>query len=152
MSWRTTRATLSRAEHRAMSPSSTLGRTPGRLVVYSYDADPPTQWWKRTDELYESRFGSVRAWPRPACVSDAAWHAGLETLGIFARFCHASGLGARTSTSLRPARYVTPATRDAFLRQVRDASGYDVEVLSREAEAHYGYVAALNSTTLADGS
>ena len=43
------------------------------------------------------------------------------------------------------------SNRDDFLKRVREATGYEVEVLSTEDEAHYGYVAAVNSTTLTDG-
>ena len=42
--------------------------------------------------------------------------------------------------------------REAFLAQARERSGLDIEVLSREAEAFYGYVAAVDSTTLTDGA
>jgi exopolyphosphatase/guanosine-5'-triphosphate,3'-diphosphate pyrophosphatase len=84
-------------------------------------------------------------------LSDAAMARGLETLGIFARFCHASGLGAEDVHVFATSAIRDAGNRDEFLRQVRDASGYEVEVLSTGAEAHYGYVAALNSTTLTDG-
>src|SRR5919205_889732 len=38
-----------------------------------------------------------------------------------------------------------------FLRLARERSGLDVEVLPGPAEARYGYLAAVNSTTLRDG-
>src|SRR4029077_12744386 len=40
---------------------------------------------------------------------------------------------------------------EAFLARARERSGLPIRVLSREAEARYGYLAAVNSTTLADG-
>jgi exopolyphosphatase/guanosine-5'-triphosphate,3'-diphosphate pyrophosphatase len=51
----------------------------------------------------------------------------------------------------------TSAIRDAsnaeeFLRRAQAASGLPVRVLSREQEARYGYLAAVNSTTLANGA
>jgi exopolyphosphatase/guanosine-5'-triphosphate,3'-diphosphate pyrophosphatase len=50
----------------------------------------------------------------------------------------------------------TSAIRDAgnqaqFLKQARKRSGLEVEVLSGEEEARYGYLAAINSTTLSQG-
>src|SRR6185436_12176766 len=39
----------------------------------------------------------------------------------------------------------------AFLHAARERTGLEVRVLSREEEARYGYLAAVNSTTLADG-
>src|SRR5262249_11264853 len=38
-----------------------------------------------------------------------------------------------------------------FVRAARDRSGLRIEVLSGPAEARYGYLAAVNSTTVADG-
>ena len=37
------------------------------------------------------------------------------------------------------------------MREARERSGLEVEVLPREEEARLGYLAAVNSTTLADG-
>ena len=50
----------------------------------------------------------------------------------------------------------TSAIRDAsnqagFLEEVRRRTWLEVRVLEREEEARYGYLAAVNSTTLADG-
>ena len=73
----------------------------------------------------------------------------LETIELFAHFCRATGI-----TDVRPV--ATSAIRDAtnrkdFLRQARKRSGLEIEVLSPEEEARYGYLAAVNSTTLSDG-
>jgi exopolyphosphatase/guanosine-5'-triphosphate,3'-diphosphate pyrophosphatase len=73
----------------------------------------------------------------------------LETLELYAHFCRA--------TEIREVRPVaTSAIREAanraeFLVRARERSGLEVRVLSREEEARYGYLAAVNSTTLADG-
>ena len=50
----------------------------------------------------------------------------------------------------------TSAIREAenseeFLARARDATFMPIRVLSREEEARYGYLAAVNSTTLSDG-
>ena len=73
----------------------------------------------------------------------------LETLELYAHFCRATGID-----DVRPV--ATSAIRDAanqaaFLKAARERSGLEVEVLSREEEARYGYLAAVNSTTLSDG-
>jgi exopolyphosphatase/guanosine-5'-triphosphate,3'-diphosphate pyrophosphatase len=73
----------------------------------------------------------------------------LETIELFAHFCRATGID-----DVRPV--ATSAIRDAtnqqeFLKAARTRSGLTVEVLSPEDEARYGYLAAVNSTTLADG-
>jgi exopolyphosphatase/guanosine-5'-triphosphate,3'-diphosphate pyrophosphatase len=68
---------------------------------------------------------------------------------MYAHFCRATGV-----KDVRPV--ATSAIRDAanredFLRTARERTGLDIEVLSPEQEAWYGYVAAVNSTTLSDG-
>ncbi len=76
---------------------------------------------------------------------------GLETLAVFARFCHANDLA---PGEIYPV--ATSAIRDAvnqaeFLHRARDKTGLVIEVLSAEDEARYGYVAAINTSTLVDG-
>ena len=73
----------------------------------------------------------------------------LETLELYAHFCRATGV-----EDIRPV--ATSAIRDAanqgeFLHAARERTGLEVRVLTREEEARYGYLAAVNSTTLADG-
>jgi exopolyphosphatase/guanosine-5'-triphosphate,3'-diphosphate pyrophosphatase len=73
----------------------------------------------------------------------------LETIELFAHFCRATGI-----ERVRP--LATSAIREAsnrkeFVRAARTRAGLEVEVLSREQEARYGYLAVVNSTTLADG-
>ncbi|MDE3129860.1 MAG: Ppx/GppA family phosphatase [Acidobacteriota bacterium] len=150
MSWRTTRAAAQPGSEPHHVAVIDLGSNSWRLVIYSYDAEPPREWWKRTDELFESvRIGSGLA--ATGRLGDDAMDRGLETLGIFARFCQANGLGAEDVHVFATSAIRDASNRDEFLRRVRDTSGYDVEVLSTAAEAHYGYVAAINSTTLEDG-
>ncbi len=105
----------------------------------------------------------------------------LATLDVFAHFCEAAGLsmapardqagangsslggaekernvhGAGTGGSVVDA-VATSAIRDAenapaFLAKARKRTKLPIRVLSREQEARYGYLAAVNSTTLSDG-
>ena len=121
-----------------------LGSNSFRLVVFTYGEG----WWKRTDEIHETvRIGegldaSGELGPEPI-------ERALQTLEMYAHFCRATGV-----TDIRPV--ATSAIRDAgnredFLRATRERSGLEVEVLTSEQEAWYGYVAAVNSTTLSDG-
>jgi exopolyphosphatase / guanosine-5'-triphosphate,3'-diphosphate pyrophosphatase len=115
-----------------------------RLVVFSSGAD----WWKRTDEIFEA----VRVSEGQAAsgrLEPAPMERALETLELYAHFCRAAGI-----REIRPV--ATSAIREAdnredFLAAARKRSGLEVEVLSREEEARYGYLAAVNSTTLAEG-
>ena len=121
-----------------------LGSNSFRLVVFTYTDD----WWKRTDEIYEPvRVGEHQETGGP--LQPEPMERALETIELFAHFCRATGID-----RVRP--LATSAIREAsnrkqFVRAARKRSGLDIEVLSREQEARYGYLAAVNSTTLEDG-
>ncbi len=67
-----------------------LGSNSWRLVVFTY---APGEWWKRTDELYETvRIGAGLG--ATGELSEEAMQRGLETLGVFERFCRANRSGA----------------------------------------------------------
>src|SRR6478752_10029397 len=113
-----------------------------RLVVFTYT------WWKRTDEIHEAvrvgegLEGSGELQPEPM-------ERALETLELYAHFCSATGI-----EEIAPV--ATSAIRDArnqaeFLAAARERSGLEVVVLPGPSEARYGYLAAVNSTTLSDG-
>jgi exopolyphosphatase / guanosine-5'-triphosphate,3'-diphosphate pyrophosphatase len=123
-----------------------LGSNSFRLVVFTA-ADG---WWKRTDEIYEPvRIGEGLA--ASGRLGERPMERALATLDVFAHFCRAAGLENGSVDAV-----ATSAIRDAenaadFLVRAREASGLPIRVLSREAEAYYGYLAAINSTTLANG-
>src|ERR1700759_3299788 len=116
-----------------------------RLVVFTYTDD----WWKRTDEIHEAvRIGE--GLDATGELQPEPMERALETLELYAHFCRATGID-----TVRPV--ATSAVRDAgnqaqFLKKARKRSGLEVEVLSGEEEARYGYLAAINSTTLSQGA
>ncbi len=123
-----------------------LGSNSFRLVVFMAGEGS----WRRTDEIYEPvRIGeglvsSGRLGEQPIARA-------LATVDVFAHFARASGLEPAQIDAV-----ATSAIRDAdnaaeFLRLARARSGLQIRVLSREQEAYYGYLAAVNSTTLTDG-
>jgi len=147
MSWRSTRA----AAHSGMAPRQVgvidLGSNSWRLVVFTYGDDG---WWKRTDELYEDvRIGAGMV--ATGALTDEAIARGLETLSIFEHFCKANQLSGDDVHVFATSAIRDATNREAFLTRVLETTGYEVEVLSELQEAHYGYVAALNSSTLTDG-
>src|SRR6478735_12748494 len=115
-----------------------------RLVVFTHTGE----WWKRTDEIHEPvRVGE--GLEATGELQPEPMERALETLELYAHFCAATGID-----EIRPV--ATSAIRDAsnqaeFLAAARERSGLEVEVLPGPAEARYGYLAAVNSTTLADG-
>ncbi len=123
-----------------------LGSNSFRLVVFT----AVEGWWKRVDEIYEPvRIGEGLS--ASGRLGDAPIERALATLDVFGHFCQASGLHGEEIDAV-----ATSAIRDAenaedFLALARARSGLPIRVLSKEAEARYGYLAAINSTTLSDG-
>ncbi len=122
-----------------------LGSNSFRLVVFTWIADA---WWKRTDEIYEGvRIGE--GLEESGALQPKPMERALRTLELYAHFCLSTGIG-----DIRPV--ATSAIRDAsnqaeFLERARERSGLEVEVLPPQAEARFGYLAAVNTTTLSDG-
>ena len=125
-----------------------LGSNSFRLVVFTWGKHHGHGWWRRTDEIHEAvRIGA--GLDAAGTLQPEPMERALETIELFAHFCRATGID-----DVRPV--ATSAVRDAtnqqeFLEAARERSGLTVEVLSPEDEARYGYLAAVNSTTLADG-
>jgi exopolyphosphatase/guanosine-5'-triphosphate,3'-diphosphate pyrophosphatase len=124
-----------------------LGSNSFRLVVFMAGEG----WWKRTDEIYEPvRIGEGLA--ASGRLGERPMQRALATLDVFAHFCRAAGLERSSVDAV-----ATSAIRDAenaaeFLARARELIGeLPIRVLSREQEARYGYLAAVNSTTLTDG-
>jgi exopolyphosphatase/guanosine-5'-triphosphate,3'-diphosphate pyrophosphatase len=121
-----------------------LGSNSFRLVVFSHtDA-----WWKRTDEIYEPvRVGEHQGTGGP--LQPEPMERALETIELFAHFCRATGI--ERVRPLATSAIREASNRKAFVRAARKRAELDVQVLSREEEARYGYLAVVNSTTLTDG-
>jgi exopolyphosphatase/guanosine-5'-triphosphate,3'-diphosphate pyrophosphatase len=123
-----------------------LGSNSFRLVVFMAWKG----WWRRTDEIYEPvRIGEGLA--ASGRLGEEPMRRALATLDVFDHFCRAAGLSAHSVDAL-----ATSAIRDAenapgFLQLARERTSIPIRVLSREEEARYGYLAAVNSTTLTDG-
>jgi exopolyphosphatase / guanosine-5'-triphosphate,3'-diphosphate pyrophosphatase len=123
-----------------------LGSNSFRLVVFMAGEG----WWKRTDEIYEpvrigqGLVGSGRLGEEPM-------ERALATLDVFAHFCRASGLGSEAIDAVATSAIRDADNSEAFLGRAQERTGLPIRVLSREEEARYGYLAAVNSTTLSDG-
>ena len=123
-----------------------LGSNSFRLVVFAFDENGA---WKRTDEIYEPvRIGEGQGQAggllQPEPMSRA-----LETLELFGHFCRHVGIEEVRPVATSAIREAS--NRDEFLAAARERAGLDVRVLSREEEAFFGYVAAVNTTRLEDG-
>jgi exopolyphosphatase/guanosine-5'-triphosphate,3'-diphosphate pyrophosphatase len=118
-----------------------LGSNSFRLVVFT----AAEGWWRRTDEIHEPvRIGAGLA--ETGRLSSEGIARGLATAEVFAHFCEALGITEIDAVATSAIRDATNA--DEFL----DHAALPVRVLSKEEEARMGYLAAVNSTTLADGA
>jgi exopolyphosphatase/guanosine-5'-triphosphate,3'-diphosphate pyrophosphatase len=122
-----------------------LGSNSFRLVVFTW---VPGGWWKRTDEIHESvRLG--QGLDASGALQPAPMERALQTIDLYAHFCRATGVEEIRPVATSAIRDAT--NRDELLRRARERSGLEIQVLSREEEAHYGYLAVVNSTSLVDG-
>jgi exopolyphosphatase/guanosine-5'-triphosphate,3'-diphosphate pyrophosphatase len=147
VSWRETTASGHTAQGNRKVAVIDLGSNSWRLVVYTFS---PGAWWKRTDELYETvRIGAGLA--ASGRLGIDAIERGLETLAVFNRFCRASGVPTSGVHAIATSAIRDASNGEEFLRAADEAMGLEVEVLSAEDEARYGYIAAVNTTTITDG-
>ncbi len=146
MSWRTTRAAARQTQATRQTAVIDLGSNSWRVVVFAYGED----WWKHADELYET-VRIAAGLGATGRLSDEAIARGLETLGVFEHFCRASGIGPADIHPVATSAIREAANGEAFVRRAQEATGLQIEVLSARDEAYFGYVAAINSSTLVDG-
>jgi len=124
-----------------------MGSNSFRLVVFTA-ADG---WWKRTDEIYlPVRIGE--GLDATGKLGKEPMKRAREAANVFASFCAATGIGPERIKAVATSAIRDATNQQVFLDRVRDETGLEVRVLSREEEGYYGYLAAVNSTTLADGA
>jgi exopolyphosphatase/guanosine-5'-triphosphate,3'-diphosphate pyrophosphatase len=123
-----------------------LGSNSFRLVVFS----AVDGWWQRIDEIYEPvRIGEGMG--ATGKLGEKPMRRALATLDVFAHFCQAAGLEGDAVDAVATSAIRDAENRADFLALARERSNLAIRVLSREEEARYGYLAAVNSTTLRDG-
>jgi exopolyphosphatase/guanosine-5'-triphosphate,3'-diphosphate pyrophosphatase len=118
-----------------------LGSNSFRLVVFTWVDD---SWFRLSDEIHETvRIGE--GLEETGMLAQEPMERALETVELYAHYCRATGIDdvmAVATSAIRDA-----SNRDEFLER----AALDVRVLSTEEEAFYGYLAAVNSTTLTNG-
>ena len=120
-----------------------LGSNSFRLVVFSAEDG----WWRRTDEIYEAvRIGA--GLEATGELSEERMERALAVSEVFEHFCRATGIGTEDIAAVATSAIRDATNRDEFVSR----AALPVRVLPVEEEARYGYLAAVNSTTLADGA
>jgi exopolyphosphatase/guanosine-5'-triphosphate,3'-diphosphate pyrophosphatase len=123
-----------------------LGSNSFRLVIFTAKGYA----WERTKELTEPvRIGE--GLNATGSLGQRGMERALKALSEFADVCRSFDLEEDQIDVV-----ATSAIRDAensaeFLDWAREREGLPIRVLSQEAEAWYGYLAAVNSTTLVNG-
>lgn len=124
-----------------------LGSNTFRLVVFSAGKG----WWRRSDEIYEpvrigEHIGEDGKLGRPQMER------ALNTIDVFAHFCRATKIAPDRVRAVATSAIRDATNREKFVAAAQKRSGLEIDVLSREDEARFGYLAAVNSTTLRDGA
>jgi len=123
-----------------------LGSNSFRLVVFMSAGG----WWRRTDEIYEPvRIGEGLA--ASGRLGEEPMRRALATLDVFDHFCRAADLREDAVDAVATSAIRDAENAEGFLALARQHTSLPIRVLSREQEARYGYLAAVNSTTLDDG-
>jgi exopolyphosphatase/guanosine-5'-triphosphate,3'-diphosphate pyrophosphatase len=139
-------STIALAEHRTAVID--MGSNSFRLVVFTAADDG---WWKRTDEIYlAARIGE--GLDAAGKLGAKPMQRGLEAAEVFAHFCKASRIDNKDIRAVATSAIRDASNQQVFLDRVREQTGLEVRVLSREEEATFGYLAVVNSTTLTDGA
>lgn len=124
-----------------------LGSNSFRLVVFS--AGPA--WWRRSDEIFEAvRIGEGIG--KDGKLGRTQMDRALDTIDVFAHFCRATGIAPEHIRAVATSAIRDATNREKFVAAAEKRSGLRIDVLSREDEARFGYLAAVNSTTLRDGA
>jgi exopolyphosphatase/guanosine-5'-triphosphate,3'-diphosphate pyrophosphatase len=122
-----------------------MGSNSFRLVVFQHE---PGSWWSLADEIREPVRVSAGMGDE-GVLAAAPMERAVATSAVFASFLEASGVE-RVDVVATSAIRDAP-NRDELLGEIRRRTGLEVRVISGAEEAWYGYLAIVNSTTLADG-
>jgi len=122
-----------------------VGSNSFRLIVMTYI---PGSCFQMTDEVRET-VRLVHGLGQTGNLAEAQMERALEVMRLYRAFCDSQGITDIVAVA-------TSATREAanqrdFLERIEATSGIQVRVLSGPEEAYYGYLAAVNSTTISDG-
>jgi len=122
-----------------------MGSNSFRLIVVEYVPQLSFRVVDEVQEIVRLSEGMASAGIMRASAMDRASH----VMKIYAAFCAASGITDIVAVG-------TSAIRDAqnqqrFLARIQAETGIQVRVLSGDEEAFYGYLSAVNSTTLETG-
>ena len=124
-----------------------LGSNSWRLVVYRIRAGGTWQVVGQLSEPVRIAEGLARS----GRLGRAAIERGIAALEVFSSYCEAHGVDRAAIDAVATSAVRDAGNGDALIAAARERTGLEVRILSAEEEARYGYLAAVNSTTLTDG-
>ncbi|MGE4426860.1 MAG: HD domain-containing protein [Solirubrobacteraceae bacterium] len=130
-----------------------LGSNTFRLVVFAVDPQArrvPGGAWRQTAELYEPVRIGADLGPDGA-LQPGPLRRALVAVQLFDHFCRAHDLPSERIDAVATSAIREAPNRDWILDRTRADTRLRPRVLDHEQEARYGYLAAVNSTTLRDG-
>ncbi|MFT4036035.1 MAG: Ppx/GppA phosphatase family protein [Patulibacter sp.] len=124
-----------------------LGSNSFRLVVF----ESTDTWWRRSDEIREPvrLAAGVEA---DGSLGKQAIGRALDVLDVFAGFLRAAEIDQAHVHAIGTSAIREATNQQTLLKLAKERCGITIDVISREREAWYGYVAAVNSTTLRNGT
>jgi exopolyphosphatase / guanosine-5'-triphosphate,3'-diphosphate pyrophosphatase len=124
-----------------------LGSNSWRLVMFAY---LPGASWRRVGELQEP-VRIAEGLNSSGSLKPDAIARGLETLEMFGRYLLARGVAPEAVDAVATSAIRGAANGPDLLAVAQERTGLSIGVLSAEEEARLGFIAGVNSTTLADG-
>jgi exopolyphosphatase/guanosine-5'-triphosphate,3'-diphosphate pyrophosphatase len=124
-----------------------LGSNSFRLVVF----ESTETWWRRSDEIREP-VRLAAGVQDDGSLGPKAIARAVDVLDVFKGFLEASRIRPDHVVALGTSAIREATNRNEIVDLAKKRCGIDINVISREREAWYGYVAAVNSTTLTDGT
>ncbi len=125
-----------------------LGSNTFRLVVFEAGVGGDPLGWKKSDEVFD-RVRIGKGQKDRGALREAPVERALEALRLYGHFCRARGIEDVRPVATSAIREA--ADREEFLARAEECLGTAIRVLSREQEARYGFLAAINATTLERG-
>lgn len=124
-----------------------LGSNSFRLVVF----ESTESWWRRSDEIREP-VRLAAGVDDGGAIGTKALARALNVLDVFAGFLRAADIDPAHVHAIGTSAIREATNQAEIVAIAKERCGIEIDVISREREAWYGYVAAINSTTLQSGT
>ncbi|MFM2031699.1 MAG: hypothetical protein RLZZ297_464 [Chloroflexota bacterium] len=123
-----------------------LGSNTTRMIVVGY---VPQTTYKLIDEVREA-VRLAHGIGADGMLQEGPMNRAVKTMRLFHQMCRGSGVTKIVPVATSAVREAT--NREAFLARIADEAGLEFRVLSAAEEAYYGYLGAINTLDVRNGS